>query len=180
MLILVSNDDGVQSPGIRILADALRCMGDVYIIATDRERSAASHALTLHKPLRLDNIGDNIYAVNGTPTDCINLGVNGVLHRKPDLVVSGINRGGNLGDDVTYSGTVSAAIVEKVDPRGKKYYWIGGSRLSWEDTKDSDFSAIEAGMISITPLRLDLTEFNAIKELRKWESTLDERMKYQG
>src|SRR4030066_1007263 len=110
MLILFSNDDGVQSPGIRILADALRCMGDVYIIAPDRERSAASHALTLHKPLRLDNLGNNIYAVNGTPTDCINLAVNGLLHRKPDLVVSGINRGGNLGDDVTYSGTFSAAF----------------------------------------------------------------------
>lgn len=254
MLILVSNDDGVQSPGIRILADALRCMGDVYIIAPDRERSAAGHALTLHKPLRLDNLGNNIYAVNGTPTDCINLGVNGILRRKPDLVVSGINRGGNMGDDVTYSGTVSAAfegtllgipsfavsqvadsdykfetaagfalqlaqmikerslppgvllnvnvpnvdagcirgikitrqgkriydenaIVEKVDPRGRKYYWIGGSRLSWESSEDSDFAAIEQGMISITPLRLDLTEYNAIKGLSTWEASLRERLK---
>src|SRR4030066_680839 len=108
MLILVSNDDGVQSPGIRILADVLRCMGDVYIIAPDGERSAQCHALTPQKPLRLENYGGNIYSGNGTPTDCINLGVNGLLHRKPDLIVSGINRGGNLGDDVTYSGTVSA------------------------------------------------------------------------
>src|SRR3989337_225425 len=249
MVILVSNDDGIHSPGIQALADTLRTIADVYVIAPDRERSAASHALTLHKPLRLEKFGDNMYSVNGTPTDCINLGINGILNEKPDIVVSGINKGGNLGDDVTYSGTVSAAfegtllgipsfavsqvaegdykfetaakvavflalqikerslppgvllnvnvptldikeikgikmtrqgkriydenaIIEKVDPRGKKYYWIGGSRLSWEKTADRDFFAIEQGKCSITPLRLDLTEYNALKTLQGWESVL--------
>ena len=254
MLILVSNDDGIHSHGIHILADALRTIGEVYIVAPDRERNAASHALTLHKPLRLEKIADKTYSVSGTPTDCVNLAINGVLPAKPDLVVSGINKGANLGDDVTYSGTVSAAfegtllgvpsfavsqvaegdykfetsariacfiatlikeqalppgvllnvnvpnlemnelkgmkitrqgkriydknaIVEKVDPRGKKYYWIGGSRLSWEQTEDSDFSAIEEDMVSITPLRLDLTEYNAIKTLQGWESTLSQKIR---
>ncbi|MBI5406595.1 MAG: 5'/3'-nucleotidase SurE [Nitrospirae bacterium] len=249
MLILVSNDDGIHSTGIHVLADALRSIGDVYVIAPDRERNAASHALTLHKPLRLEQLEDKVYSVNGTPTDCINLAINGILPEKPDIVVSGINKGGNLGDDVTYSGTVSAAfegtllgipsfavsqvaegdykfetaakvavflalqikelslppgvllnvnvpnldikeikgikmtrqgkriydenaIIEKVDPRGKKYYWIGGSRLSWEKTEDSDFSAIEEEKVSITPLRLDLTEYNALKTLQGWESVL--------
>ena len=249
MLILVSNDDGIHSAGIHVLADALRSIGDVYVIAPDRERNAASHALTLHKPLRLEQLRDKVYSVNGTPTDCINLAINGILPEKPDIVVSGINKGGNLGDDVTYSGTVSAAfegtllgipsfavsqvaegdykfetaakvavflalqikerslppgvllnvnvpnldikeikgikmtrqgkriydenaIIEKVDPRGKKYYWIGGSRLSWEKTEDSDFSAIEEEKVSITPLRLDLTEYTALKTLQGWESVL--------
>ncbi len=254
MRILVSNDDGIHSPGIQVLADVLRSIGDVYIIAPDRERTAASHALTLHKPLRLEKLEDKVYSVSGTPTDCINLGVNGILSERPDIIVSGINKGGNLGDDVTYSGTVSAAfegtllgipsfavsqvadgdykfetaarialylallikerslppgvllnvnvpnldlkeikgikitrqgkriydekaIIEKTDPRGKKYYWIGGSRLSWEKTEDSDFSAIEEGMVSITPLRLDLTEYSAIKTLQRWESALVEKIR---
>lgn len=254
MLILVSNDDGIHSPGIHILAEALRSIGEVYIIAPDRERTAASHALTLHKPLRMEQLKDKVYSVNGTPTDCVNLAINGILPGRPDIVVSGINKGGNLGDDVTYSGTVSAAfegtllgvpsfaislvaesdhkfetaakiahdltllikeqslppevllnvnvpnldikdirgiritrqgkriydensIIEKIDPRGKKYYWIGGSRLSWEKMEDSDFSAIEEGMVSITPLRLDLTEYNAVKTLHGWEAVLEKRIR---
>lgn len=254
MLILVSNDDGIRSEGLHILADTLRSAGDVYVIAPDRERNAASHALTLHKPLRLEKLGDKLYSVNGTPTDCVNLGINWILPGSPDIVVSGINKGGNLGDDVTYSGTVSAAfegtllgvpsfaislvaykdykfktaaivalslvmmvkehplppgillnvnvpnldikdikgiritkqgkriygedtIIEKVDPRGKKYYWIGGSRLSWEKDEDSDFSAIEQDIVSITPLRLDLTEYKLIKPLNKWKSTLEAKIK---
>jgi len=108
--ILVSNDDGIHSEGIKALARALKRVGEVFIVAPDRERSAASHSLTLHKPLRVEKIGPNAYAINGTPTDCINLAVNGILKKRPDLVVSGINKGGNLGDDVTYSGTVSAAM----------------------------------------------------------------------
>lgn len=110
-LILVSNDDGVHSAGLHPLAEALRKVGEVFVIAPDRERSAASHALTLHKPLRADEIRPGVYSVNGTPTDCVNLGVLYLLKgKRPDLVVSGINKGGNLGDDVTYSGTVSAAM----------------------------------------------------------------------
>ncbi|HCY19768.1 MAG TPA: 5'/3'-nucleotidase SurE, partial [Deltaproteobacteria bacterium] len=109
-MILVSNDDGIHSEGIKALARALKRVGDVFVVAPDRERSAASHSLTLHRPLRVEKIGINSYAVDGTPTDCINIAVNGILKKRPDLVVSGINKGGNLGDDVTYSGTVSAAM----------------------------------------------------------------------
>ena len=243
--ILVSNDDGIHSEGIKTLAKALKRVGEVFIVAPDRERSAASHSLTLHKPLRVEKIGPNAYAINGTPTDCINLAVNGILKKRPDLVVSGINKGGNLGDDVTYSGTVSAAmegtllgipsfaislvsisrenfdfknaarfaarlarfilknrlpkdtllninvpdvdeikgyritkqgkrlygdaIVEKVDPRGKKYYWIGGDILKWEGGEDTDFKAITSNFISITPVHLDMTNYASFKELHKWK-----------
>lgn len=243
--ILVSNDDGIHSEGIKTLARALKRVGEVFIVAPDRERSAASHSLTLHKPLRVEKIGPNAYAINGTPTDCINLAVNGILKKRPDLVVSGINKGGNLGDDVTYSGTVSAAmegtllgipsfaislvsisrenfdfknaarfaarlarfilknrlpkdtllninvpdvdeikgyritkqgkrlygdaIVEKVDPRGKKYYWIGGDILKWEGGEDTDFKAITSNFISITPVHLDMTNYASFKELHKWK-----------
>ena len=243
--ILVSNDDGIHSEGIKALARALKRVGEVFIVAPDRERSAASHSLTLHRPLRVEKIGPNAYAIDGTPTDCINLAVNGILKKRPDLVVSGINKGGNLGDDVTYSGTVSAAmegtllgipsfaislvsisrdnfdfknaarfaarlarfilknrlpkdtllninvpdvdeikgyritkqgkrlygdaVVEKVDPRGKKYYWIGGDILKWEGGEDTDFKAITSNFISITPVHLDMTNYASFKELHKWK-----------
>jgi 5'-nucleotidase len=110
MLILVTNDDGIRSEGILVLTRALKRVGEVYIVAPDRERTAAGHSLTLHKPLRIETMGPRMFGVSGTPTDCVNLAVNEILPRRPDLVVSGINRGGNLGDDVTYSGTVSAAM----------------------------------------------------------------------
>ncbi|NJD55650.1 MAG: 5'/3'-nucleotidase SurE [Nitrospirae bacterium] len=109
-LILVTNDDGVHSSGIMALHMAMKELGDVYIVAPDRERSAAGHSLTLHRPLKAEEIRDHVFSVNGTPTDCVTLGINKLLPRKPDLVVSGINSGANLGDDITYSGTVSAAI----------------------------------------------------------------------
>src|SRR5262249_50751575 len=109
-LILVSNDDGIHSEGIAALADALRGLGEMVIVAPDRERSAVSHSLTLHRPLRVEELGTGRYAIDGTPTDCVNLAINGILPRRPTLVVSGINKGANLGDDVTYSGTVSAAM----------------------------------------------------------------------
>jgi 5'/3'-nucleotidase len=239
-VILVSNDDGIDSEGIIALASALKRVGEVYVVAPDRERSAAGHSLTLHKPLRVDEVGRRMYAVNGTPTDCINLAVNGILPKRPDLVVSGINKGANLGDDVTYSGTVSAAmegtlldipsfavslatkrklrfeaaaefafklarhiikhglprdtllnvnvpptktikgyritrqgkriydnaIIEKVDPRGKKYYWIGGNELRWEGESDTDFYAVSKKYISITPVHLDMTNYDSIEELK--------------
>ncbi len=184
-----------------------------------------------------------MYAVDGTPTDCISLAVNGVLPVRPDIIVSGINKGGNLGEDVSYSGTVSAAmegtllnipsiavslvarekfefkaaaafaaklvryvykkglpkdtllnvnvpltknikgckitkqgkrffsdaVVEKVDPRGKKYYWIGGDIERWEGGEDTDFHAVTSGYISITPLHLDMTNYPSINELRRWK-----------
>ncbi len=109
-LILVTNDDGVHSPGIKILLESMAEIGEAIVVAPDRERSAVSHALTLHRPLRVEQLKDNVYSVNGTPTDCVALGAQKILPRKPDLIVSGINKGANLGDDVTYSGTVSAAI----------------------------------------------------------------------
>jgi 5'-nucleotidase len=242
-LILVSNDDGVHSAGIAALADALRDLGEVIVVAPDRERSAVSHSLTLHRPLRVEELGPGRYAIDGTPTDCVNLGVNGILRRRPALVVSGINKGANLGDDVTYSGTVSAAmegtllglpafavslvsrsefrfevaarfarrlaawvlerglppdtllnvnvpapldgqpvrgfaltrmgrrrygdaIIEKVDPRGKKYYWIGGDELEFEDAEGTDFHAVSQGLISVTPIHLDLTNYKSFDALR--------------
>jgi len=109
-LILVTNDDGISSPGIKTLAKALRSDGDVYVVAPETEQSAVAHALTLHRPLRFAMAGKNTFYINGTPTDCVIIGVNKILPRKPDILVSGVNNGGNLGDDVTYSGTVAAAI----------------------------------------------------------------------
>lgn len=246
MIILVSNDDGIHSEGIIALAEALQAVGEVFVMAPDRERSAAAHALTLHFPLRVEEIRPNWFAVDGTPTDCINLGVNGrtLLPRRPDIVVSGINKGGNLADDITYSGTVAAAIegtllglpsvavslagrgeynfrpaahfaakvvskiaqhgmppdtllninapnvsaaeikgvkvtrmgkrqygdaiVEKTDPRGRKYYWIGGDELRHFEVDGSDISAVMAGYISVTPLHLDFTNHRAMEEMNGW------------
>ncbi len=110
MLIMVTNDDGIHSYGLQALVKSLSTIGTVVVVAPDRERSAVGHSLTLHSPLRADEIATDRFAVDGTPTDCVNLGIHGLLNSKPDLVVSGINRGGNLGDDLTYSGTVAAAM----------------------------------------------------------------------
>ena len=244
--ILVTNDDGIHAPGIQSLAEALRTIGEVAVVAPDRERSAVGHALTLHHPLRATRLGPDIFAVDGTPTDCVNLGIHNLISFKPDLVVSGINRGSNLGDDVTYSGTVSAAmeatlmgipsfavslftdgegvhydtaadfaarlasevfsrglpvdtflnvnvpdlprdellpsritsqgrrryeggIVDKVDPRGRKYYWIGSGELTFLDLPGTDFHAVSRGHISITPLHLDLTNYASFETLSTWQ-----------
>lgn len=115
MFILVTNDDGIFATGIRALVDSLKKMGDVAVVAPDRERSAVGHAITMHKPLRAKKVSifgedTNAWAVNGTPADCVKLGIEALMGRKPDLVFSGINKGPNLGTDVLYSGTVSAAI----------------------------------------------------------------------
>src|SRR5262249_52774984 len=107
--ILVTNDDGYRSEGITALADALADLGEVTIVAPTTEASAIGHALTLRRPLRLESIGPRVWAVDGTPTDCVNIAITHVLSELPDLVVSGINKGWNLGDDVTYSGTVAGA-----------------------------------------------------------------------
>ena len=109
-LILVTNDDGVHAPGLAALAAALDDLGEVWVVAPEREQSACGHALTLHRPVRVHQVGERRFAVNGTPSDCVNLGVLGFLPERPALVASGINHGSNLGDDVTYSGTVSAAM----------------------------------------------------------------------
>jgi len=109
-LILVTNDDGFFSPGVQVLAAALRSLGTVVIVAPQVEASAVGHALTLRRPLRLEKVGDQVYAVDGTPTDCVNIAIDEVLDGRPDIVVSGINKGLNVGDDVTYSGTVAGAL----------------------------------------------------------------------
>ncbi|HZD42336.1 MAG TPA: 5'/3'-nucleotidase SurE, partial [Terriglobales bacterium] len=110
MVILVSNDDGIHSDGIIALEKALQDTGEVYTVAPDREQNSMSHALTLHRPLRVYPLGPKRLAIDGTPTDCIKLALTGLLPVRPDLVVSGINKGPNLGDDILYSGTVSAAM----------------------------------------------------------------------
>lgn len=109
-LILVTNDDGVQSEGIHVLAEAMKPLGDVVVVGPLQEASAIGHALTLRRPLRIETLREGVYAVDGTPTDCVNIGCEIILKRLPDLVVSGINKGWNLGDDITYSGTVSGAL----------------------------------------------------------------------
>src|SRR5215467_8786797 len=131
-VILVTNDDGVHAAGLAALAAALEDLGDVYVVAPDREQSAVGHALTLHRPLRVTQIAERCFSVNGTPSDCVNLAVLGLLPERPVLVASGINHGSNLGDDVTYSGTVSAAMegtllgvpsmaVSHADPDGASF-----------------------------------------------------------
>ena len=109
-LFLLCNDDGVHAPGIRVLAEAIAPLGDVVVVAPHVERSASSHAISIHSPLRVEQIARNIYAVEGTPADCIMLACRRLLHRKPSWIISGINRGGNLGIDTLYSGTVHAAM----------------------------------------------------------------------
>lgn len=108
--ILVTNDDGISFQGIKILSKALKSVGDVYVVAPETEQSAVSHALTLHRPLKPQRTAKNSYCINGTPTDCVIIAVNKLLPCKPDIIISGINHGGNLGDNVTYSGTVAAAM----------------------------------------------------------------------
>ena len=134
--ILVTNDDGVHSPGIRALADALRSLGEVIVVAPLTEASAIGHALTLRRPLRIETFGPDLYAVDGTPTDCVNLGLQIVLKGEaPDLVASGINKGYNLGDDVTYSGTVAGALEASL-------LGIPAVAVSLGDwTPDADFGA---------------------------------------
>ena len=244
--ILVTNDDGIYSEGLRKLAAVCRELGEVLIVAPDREQSAASHALTLNRPLRLLQIEENEWIVDGTPTDCVNLAVLRLLKdSRPDIVVSGINFGPNLGDDVTYSGTISAAfegallnvpsiafsalvgphfsfdrcaafagelarialerhrdprvvlnvnfpvgefsgvkitklgrriysegVIERLDPRGRKYYWIGGEPPVWHPGEGTDFEAIQEDFVSITPLHLDMTHHESIPGLKPLEDLL--------
>jgi 5'-nucleotidase len=109
-LILVCNDDGIGAEGLRVLVESLRPLGEVVVVAPDRERSATGHSLTLNRPLRASHLDDGWYSVDGTPTDCVTLAVMGLLPRRPHLVATGINHGSNMGDDVTYSGTVASAF----------------------------------------------------------------------
>lgn len=250
MLLLVTNDDGYLAPGLRSLARALEGLGDVVVVAPDREQSATSHSLTLHHPLRVRQTAENWYHVDGTPTDCVMLAVASLLNGRPSYVFSGVNHGGNMGEDVLYSGTVSAAmegtmmgipsvaislvhgderrldgyepivrrlaeriiaapvqelfprdtllninlpdvdandargvrittlgrrqyvdpVVVDKDPHGKTYYWIGGGAPTWEGPEGSDFLAVEAAYVSITPILLDLTHRQQLPVLEKWRA----------
>ena len=239
MNILLSNDDGIQSEGLTALEEALRSVGEIYTVAPDRAQSSMSHALTLHRPLRVNELGPRRLSVNGTPVDCVKLALTGLLPMRPDLVVSGINKGPNLGDDIIYSGTVSAAIegallglpaiavslvtfkdfnfraaaeftarliaeiqghgippktllninvpllpkeqlkgwrltrmgkrhysesiVERVDPRGGKYYCIGGDDLGFAHEEGTDCMAVHENFISVTPLQVDLTDYKLLQ-----------------
>jgi 5'-nucleotidase len=237
--ILVTNDDGIFSEGIERLAASLSDVGDVFTVAPDQERSAAGHSLTLHHPLRAKLIGPQRWSVDGTPTDCVNWGVLHLLKdERPKLLFSGINLGLNLGDDVTYSGTVSAAfegtligipsvavsqeietgftfdaaaafaaklarlllehslkpgtlinvnvpaeaprgvrvvrqgrrrygeaVIEKTDPRGRPYYWIGATPPEGMLEQGTDLSAVDENYISVTPLHLDLTHYDSLSLL---------------
>ena len=244
-IILVTNDDGIHSPGLIALSRAMKELGNVYIIAPDRERSAVSHSLTLHRPLKAEKLSEDVFSIDGTPTDCVILAISKLLPERPALVASGINRGGNLGGDISYSGTVSGAIegailgipsfaislvtgdepqpihfetasafatrigrsilekslppdtllninvpntdkskilgirftrqgkivynnaIQEIhDPRGKRHYWLGGSQFHVEREEDTDVQAVSDSYISITPIHLDLTNYEALNFLR--------------
>ncbi|MCA1241958.1 5'/3'-nucleotidase SurE [Stappia stellulata] len=248
MRILVTNDDGIQAGGLAILEEVARSLSDdVWVVAPETDQSGVAHSLTLHDPLRVRDLGDRRYSVRGTPTDCVIMGVREILPERPDLVLSGVNRGQNAADDVTYSGTIAGAmegtlmgirsmalsqayswgkgarvdyeatrihaaplirkllsfsfpsdillnlnfpacapadvrgtrvtrqgkrkvselaVDARTDGRGVPYYWLafrGGEETPPEDT---DLAALSAGMISVTPLKLDLTAHDLLGELK--------------
>jgi 5'-nucleotidase len=251
MKILLSNDDGVHAAGLKILYDELKKLGTVKVVAPLEEKSTTGHSLTLHKPLRLIQMENkDFYGVNGSPADCIYLGLKQVMKFQPDIVVSGINRGANLGQDVYYSGTVSAAreacimgipsyaisldvdfgsrkpesklhfktaakmavkiikdfqknkfpkytllninvpdlplakikgvvparqgfrhysgaVVKRVDHRGKDYFWVGGQYHGFEKEHDTDCAKVDEGFVTITPLKLDVTDMAYLEEMKR-------------
>ena len=150
--ILVTNDDGYFSPGIQALARALGPLGDVVVVAPQQEASAVGHALTLRRPLRLEEVGDRVYAVDGTPTDCVNLAIAEVLERRPDLVVSGINKGLNIGDDVTYSGTVAGALEGALLGHQAIAVSLAFTRGPWDFAPAADVAASLAATLLERPL----------------------------
>ena len=249
MKILCTNDDGYLARGLRVLAGAASTLGKVQIVAPDREQSATSHALTIHRPLRARTSKDGAHVVDGTPTDCVIMAVNHLLDFQPDFCLSGVNHGANMGEDVLYSGTVAAAmeatvigipsvalsytgddyeglddwrpllerflrqvlarksfpphtllnvnlpatlpeevkgikitslgqrqysdsITKALDPKGREYFWIGGGISAWAGADNADFRAVEDGFISVTPLHLDLTNYQTLEEISGWQLAL--------
>jgi 5'-nucleotidase len=150
--ILVTNDDGFFSPGLQALAAALRPLGAVTVVAPQVEASAVGHALTLRRPLRLEQVSEGVYAVDGTPTDCVNIAIDKVLDGKPDLVVSGINTGLNVGDDVTYSGTVAGALEGALLGYQAMAVSLQFTRGDWDFGPASSFSASLAAALLEHPL----------------------------
>ena len=248
--ILVTNDDGINAPGLEALRLALAPLGRLIVFAPDHNWSAAGHTKTMHKPLRVSRVeladGTEAYTTTGAPSDCVALALLGLLPERPDLVVSGINQGPNLGHDVTYSGTVAGAmeavitglpavaasldsyeshdfslaarvtariveqvlrrglpvgvflnvnapclppgsepkgiaitrmgrrvyrdvLIERQDPRGRPYYWIGGDIPGGHPDEGTDIWAVANGYMSVTPMGLDLTAREAMKEIEGWE-----------
>jgi len=240
MKILISNDDGYQAPGIVALHDALKTIADVEVVAPEHNNSAKSNALTLHSPLYVQTAHNGFRYVNGTPADCVHIALTGLLGYRPDLVVSGINNGANMGDDTIYSGTVGAAmegylfgipsiafsqvdkgwgeiesaarkareivqqmdrqnlvgeapwllnvnipnmpydalrplrmcrlgrrhaaerVIEQQSPRGELMYWIGGAGAAKDAAEGTDFHATAHGHVSVTPLKVDLTDYDGL------------------
>lgn len=253
-VILVTNDDGITAPGIRCLMNVMQELGDVVVVAPDSPQSGMGHAVTIAKPLRLDKValykGVETYQSSGTPVDCVKLAVNKVLHRKPDLCVSGINHGANSSINVIYSGTMSAAVEgaiegipsigfslcdysqeadfspcepyvkhiasavlknslpqgsllnvnfpkasafkglkvcrqavakyeeefdERVDPHGRKYYWMTGNFKIYDKGEDTDEWALEKGYVSVVPVQFDMTAYNSIPFLNKIDFNVPEK-----
>ncbi len=244
MRILLSNDDGYFSPGLAALARALAALGEVTVVAPERDRSGASNSLTLDRPLSVRTAANGFFFVNGTPTDCVHLAVTGLLDHLPDIVVSGINHGANMGDDTIYSGTVAAAtegyllgipsiaislnsrdphnfdtagwvaadlvrrfvrqpvgqpvlinvnvpdvahaalagmevtrlgkrhkaeaVVKTTNPRGQTVYWVGAAGGAQDAGPGTDFHAVSANKVSITPLQVDLTHNPQIPFITDW------------
>lgn len=246
--ILLTNDDGIHSDGLIKLEESIRQIGDVYVVAPAAEMSGASHSLTLARPLRIRQLDDRHWAVDGTPTDCVTLALNKILpeSERPHICLSGINHGGNLGDDATYSGTVAGAleatilgvpglafslvardnfrfeeaaalaviaaekvlveglpegtllninipqgeikgirvtrqgiknarpvITEHIDPRGKPYFWIGEEYFNTNSAEGTDYHAIENGYVSVTPIRSDMTDHQALAAIETWNYLKD-------
>lgn len=248
--ILVTNDDGIDADALPPLADALAKLGEVDIIVPERNWSGASHSITLFRPLRVRptklRTGHAAFMTDGSPTDCVRLAALGFLRHKPDLIVSGINRGANMGDDITYSGTVAAAmegllssipsiaisigafggdtdygpaasfaallagnilerglppdtllninvpalprdriagvevtrlgkrtyrdqLIERLDPYGNPYYWVGGPAVSEDSEPGTDVAAMRVGKISVTPIMLDMTNHRLLDDLATWD-----------
>ena len=244
MRILLSNDDGYFSPGLVRLAEALASVAEITVVAPERDRSGASNSLTLDRPLSVKRAANGFLFVNGTPTDCVHLAVTGLLDHLPDMVVSGINLGANMGDDTIYSGTVAAAtegyllgvpalavslasmagshfdtaarvtlemverlrrtpisepvllnlnvpdlaydelrgleitrlgkrhkaepVIKAVSPRNETVYWVGPAGGAQDAGEGTDFYAVAAKRVSVTPLQVDLTQVNQIPLLREW------------
>jgi 5'-nucleotidase len=245
MHFLISNDDGIEARGIQVLARRMERIGRVTIVAPDQNRSGASNSLTLDSPVRIREIAERCFRVSGTPSDCVHIALTGLLEKDPDIVVSGINAGANLGDDVIYSGTVAAAmegrflglpaiavslvfverpeyystaaeavaliverlrmdplpadtilnmnvpdlpwedirgfevtrlghrhraepVVRMMDPRGTPMYWIGPAGPGQDAGPGTDFDAVRRGYISITPIHVDLTRYQALEQVAGW------------
>ncbi len=250
MRFLISNDDGIHARGIQVLAERMRQLGEVTIVAPEKNHSGASSALTLGDPIRVKEIAERTFRVRGTPTDCVHLALTGLVKQDPDMVISGINFGANLGDDVIYSGTVAAAIegrflglpavavslvyqdqpehyetaAEAValivgrlkhdplpadtilnvnvpdipwdevrgfevtrlghrhrakdsfrteDPHGRPLYWIGPSGEGRDAGPGTDFHAVKRGYVSITPIHVDLTRYQALDQVAHWIAEID-------